>query len=228
VFAWLATLWKGKPVITTAMLFALGFIVLFVMGGVTGVMVASIPFDQQVTDSYFVVAHLHYVLIGANVFPVFAAFYYWLPKITGRLLSERLGRWNFWLMFIGFNLAFFPMHIVGLHGMPRRIATYQPGLGWDAANLLSTVGAYLLAIGVLVGVVNVVRSLRRGAPAGANPWLADTLEWSIPSPPPGSRIPMMPACSPMGARHWRRARAMREASGWRRCRTIRSCRSSPH
>ena len=204
VFAWLATLWKGKPVTTTAMLFALGFIVLFVMGGVTGVMVASIPFDQQVTDSYFVVAHLHYVLIGANVFPVFAAFYYWLPKITGRLLSERLGRWNFWLMFIGFNLAFFPMHIVGLHGMPRRIATYQPGLGWDAANLLSTVGAYLLAIGVLVGVVNVIRSLRRGAPAGANPWVADTLEWSIPSPPPVyafERIPTVRTRHPLWDDH---------------------------
>jgi heme/copper-type cytochrome/quinol oxidase subunit 1 len=184
VFAWLATLWKGKPVLSTALLFALGFIVIFVMGGVTGVMVAAIPFDQQVTDSYFIVAHFHYVLIGGNLFPVAAAFYYWYPKMTGRLMSERLGRWNFWTMFIGFNLAFFPMHIAGILGMPRRVATYPAGLGWDLPNLLSSVGAYLFAIGVVLGLINVIVSRRRGAVAGANPWLSDTLEWSISSPPP--------------------------------------------
>jgi cytochrome c oxidase subunit I len=204
VFAWLATLWKGKPVLTTAMLFALGFIVLFVMGGVTGVMVAAIPFDEQITDSYFVVAHLHYVLIGANLFPVMAAFYYWLPKITGRLLSERLGRWNFWVMFVGFNLAFFPMHIAGLLGMPRRVATYQPGLGWDVLNLISSAGAYLFAAGVLLGLINVIRSLARGTAAGPNPWNADTLEWSIASPPPAyafERIPTVRTRHPLWDDH---------------------------
>src|SRR5207244_7876677 len=135
VFAWLATIWKGRPVLTTSMLFALGFIVLFVIGGVSGVMTAVVPFDWQMTDTYFVVAHLHYVLVGANVFPVFAGLYYWLPKMSGRLMSERLGRWNFWLMFAGFNIGFFPMHISGLLGMPRRVFTYPAGIGWDLPNL---------------------------------------------------------------------------------------------
>jgi cytochrome c oxidase subunit 1/cytochrome c oxidase subunit I+III len=161
----------------------LGFIALFVIGGVSGVMTAAVPFDWQLTDTYFVVAHLHYVLIGANVFPVFAAFYYWLPKITGRLLDERLGRWSFWLMFIGFNLGFFPMHLMGLAGMPRRIYTYPSGLGWGEMNLLATIGAFLLAIGILVSVWNFFVSLRSGERAGRNPWHADSLEWSTESPP---------------------------------------------
>ena len=141
VFAWLATIWHGRPVMKTPFLFAAGFIVLFVIGGVSGVVTAAVPFDWQVTDTYFVVAHLHYVLVGINVFPVIAGFYYWLPKMTGRLLDERLGRWNFWMMFIGFNLGFFPMHIAGLLGMPRRVYTYPAGLGWDSVNMIATIGA---------------------------------------------------------------------------------------
>jgi cytochrome c oxidase subunit I len=193
VFAWIATIWHGRPVFTTAYLFMAGFIVLFVMGGVSGVMTAAIPFDQQLTDTYFVVAHLHYVLVGINVFPVVAGLYYWLPKMTGRLLDERWGRWSFWTMFAGFNLGFFPMHLAGMLGMPRRIYTYAPGLGWDAVNMVETVGAYLFAAGVLVFVANVVRSLRSGAAAGADPWGAPTLEWSTPSPPPPYNFAVLPS-----------------------------------
>jgi heme/copper-type cytochrome/quinol oxidase subunit 1 len=137
-FAWIATIWTGKPVLTTPFLFLSSFIILFVIGGVSGVMTGAVPFDFQLTDTYFVVAHLHYVLIGINVFPVIGGIYYWFPKMTGRMMSERLGRWNFWTMFLGFNIGFFPMHIVGLMGMPRRIYTYAPGLGWDTINLITT------------------------------------------------------------------------------------------
>src|SRR5215213_6105820 len=140
-FAWIATMWKGTVQLTTAMLFAIGFLLIFLLGGITGVMVAVLPFDWQVTDSYFVVAHFHYVLNGAVVFPIFGALYYWLPKMTGRLLDERVGKWSFWTMFIGFNLAFFPMHILGILGMPRRIYTYAPGLGWDVLNVVVTIGS---------------------------------------------------------------------------------------
>jgi heme/copper-type cytochrome/quinol oxidase subunit 1 len=184
VFAWIATVWTGRPVLTTSMLFALGFIVLFVIGGISGVMTAVVPFDWQVTDTYFIVGHLHYVLVGANVFPVFAGLYYWLPKMTGRMINEKLGRWNFWLMFVGFNLGFFPMHIAGLLGMPRRVYTYPAGLGWDTINLITSAGAYLFALGVGIGLVNFWRGARRGRVAGRNPWGAATLEWSSPSPPP--------------------------------------------
>jgi cytochrome c oxidase subunit I+III len=185
VFAWLATIWGGRPVFKTPFLFVLGFFFIFVLGGLTGVMVAVVPFDLQVHDSYFVVAHFHYVLIGGVTFPLFGALYYWLPKYSGRLLNETLGRWNFWLMFIGFNVAFFPMHIVGLLGMPRRVYTYQPGLGWDIYNLISTIGAFMLALGILVFVWNFFSSVFNGSgePAGDNPWNADTLEWSTASPP---------------------------------------------
>lgn len=192
VFAWIATFWYGRPRLETPMLFALGFLVLFTIGGLSGVMTAVIPFDWQVTDTYFVVAHLHYVLVGANVFPVFAGLYYWFPKMTGRLLDERLGRWNFWLMFIGFNLGFFPMHIAGLLGMPRRVYTYQAGIGWDTANLIETIGVYMLALGILVFFVNLMRSRRHGDRAGGNPWGANTLEWATPSPPPAYNFRAIP------------------------------------
>jgi cytochrome c oxidase subunit I+III len=192
VFAWLATIWNGRPVWKTPFLFILGFLVLFVMGGITGVMTAVVPFDWQVHDSYFVVAHFHYVLIGGVVFPIFAGFYYWLPKFTGKLLSERLGHWNFWLMFIGFNIAFFPMHIVGLMGMPRRIYTYPAGLGWDIYNLISTIGAFILFFGILIFAWNVILSLWKGKRAGDNPWGGDSLEWAVPSPPPNYGFAVAP------------------------------------
>jgi cytochrome c oxidase subunit 1/cytochrome c oxidase subunit I+III len=183
IFSGLATLWHGNLNIKTPLLYVMGFIFTFVIGGISGVMVASIPFDLQAQDSYFVVAHLHYVLIGGSVFPLLGAMYYWFPKMTGRMMNERLGQWNFWLTIIGFNLTFFPMHISGLLGMPRRVYTYLPGLGWDMPNLLSTIGAYLLGIGILLFVYNVYTSLRNGSPATANPWAAGTLEWATTSPP---------------------------------------------
>jgi len=192
VFAWTATIWTGRPVIRTAFLFFASMIVLFVIGGVSGVMTASTPVDWQLTQTYFLVAHIHYVLIGINVFPVVGAIYYWFPKMTGRLLNEPLGYWNFWTMFIGFNLGFFPMHIVGMMGMPRRIYTYGAQMGWGPMNLVISLGALLFAIGVMLLVINIAISLKRGAIAGPNPWSAPTLEWSIPSPPPPYNFAVIP------------------------------------
>ena len=192
VFAWIATIWMGRPVHTTAFLFFASFIFLFVIGGVSGFMTAAVPFDWQLTDTYFVVAHLHYVLIGINVFAVVGGIYYWFPKMTGRMMDERLGRWNFWTMFIGFNLGFFPMHIVGLMGMPRRVFTYPADLGWDKLNLITTVGAFLFAAGVLLFLINIFVSARGGDRAGSNPWDAPTLEWSVPSPPPSYNFSVIP------------------------------------
>jgi cytochrome c oxidase subunit I+III len=184
IFCWIATIWTGRVRLTTAMLFCLGFIALFVIGGVTGVMVASVPFDLQVHDTFFVVAHFHYVLIGGAVFPLFGAIYYWFPKVSGRLLSERMGKWQFWLFFAGVNLTFFPMHQLGLQGMPRRIYTYLVETGWGPLNLLATVGAVVIVTSMVLFLVNVVRTLRRGRDAAAeNPWSGETLEWSTPSPP---------------------------------------------
>jgi cytochrome c oxidase subunit 1/cytochrome c oxidase subunit I+III len=192
VFAWIATIWTGKPVFSTPFLFFSSFIILFTIGGVSGYMTGSVPVDWQLTDTYFIVAHLHYVLIGINVFPVVGATYFWFPKFTGKMMDERLGRWNFWTMFIGFNVGFFPMHISGLLGMPRRVYTYADGMGWDWLNLITTLGSFMFAIGVLLFVVNVVKSYRNGRAGGDNPWDAPTLEWATSSPPPPYNFVVIP------------------------------------
>jgi cytochrome c oxidase subunit I+III len=183
IFCWIATIWAGRPRFTAAMLFAIGFIFVFTIGGLTGVMVASVPFDLQVHDTYFVVAHFHYVILGGVVFPLFGAFYMWFPKITGRMLSERLGRWQAALFFVGVNVAFFPMHLLGLDGMPRRVYTYLPEMGWGPLNMLASAGAVVIVISVALFLVNVVTSVRRGVLAGPNPWGASGLEWMTTSPP---------------------------------------------
>jgi heme/copper-type cytochrome/quinol oxidase subunit 1 len=198
VAAWIATIWLGRPVWRSPMKFAAGFIILFVIGGVSGVATAAIAFDWQLTDTYFVVAHLHYVLIGINVFAVMAGFHYWLPKITGRMLSETAATWSFWLMFLGFGVGFFPMHTLGLLGMPRRIYTYHAGLGWGWQNLWITIGAYVFALGVIVFIANVIWSLFSGAAAGPNPWDGPTLEWATTSPPPPYNFAVIPT---VGSRH---------------------------
>jgi cytochrome c oxidase subunit I len=200
VFAWLATIWRGRPVATTAMYYAVGSIVLLVVGGLSGVFTGIIPVDWQVHNTYYVVAHIHYVLIGSNVFPVFAGFYYWLPKMTGRMMNERLGKWSFWVMFIGFNVGFFPMHALGMMGMPRRIYTYQLGLGFDGLNMVVTIGAFVLGVGILLSIINLFWSLRYGTVAGPNPWNADGLEWSTDSPPPpygSAHIPLVASRHPL-------------------------------
>jgi cytochrome c oxidase subunit 1 len=200
IFCWIGTLWLGRPRLSAPLLFVLGFFFIFVIGGMTGVMVASVPIDTQVHDTYFVVAHFHYVLIGGAVFPLLGGVYYWAPKILGVMLSERLARWHFWAAFIGFNVAFLPMHILGLMGMPRRVYTYQPELGWDGLNQLSSLGALLFFASFLIFLWNVVTSWRSGAPAPANPWNASTLEWATDSPPPPQnfdRIPIVDRRTPL-------------------------------
>ncbi len=191
-FAWIATIWLGRPVFKVPFLFFAGFIILFVIGGVSGVMTAAVPLDLQLNDTYFVVAHLHYVLLGINVFPVVGGIYYWFPKFSGRMNSEKLGRLAFWIMFIGFNLGFFPMHIAGLLGMPRRIYTYPPNMGWDTVNMVTTAGSFLFALGVLVFVIDVFYSIYKGAKAPINPWDAPSLEWTTPSPPPPYNFAVIP------------------------------------
>ena len=184
IFNWIATLWGGSISLKTPLLFAVGFLAMFVIGGLTGVMHSMVPSDYQQQDTYFVVAHLHQVLLGGALFGLFSGVYYWFPKFTGRLLSETWGQLHFWLMFIGFNVTFQPMMISGMLGMPRRISTYSEGLGWEFWNMLSTVGAFLIAVSVLVFMYNVVISLRSKEQAGDDPWDGRTLEWAIPSPPP--------------------------------------------
>lgn len=192
VLAWTATIWAGRPVVTTAFLFFASMILLFVIGGVSGVVTAAAASDWQLTDTYFIVAHLHYTLIGINLFPVVGAIYYWHPKMTGRLLNERLGKWNFWVMFVGFNIAFLPMHTLGLLGMPRRIYTYGADMGWSGQNLIVSLGSLLFAVGVLLLLVNVAWSRRHGEPSGDNPWGAGTLEWATSSPPPAYNFKVIP------------------------------------
>ncbi|HEX2779982.1 MAG TPA: cytochrome c oxidase subunit I, partial [Gemmatimonadaceae bacterium] len=183
IFCWIATLWTGRPIFRTPLLFTIGSIIIFVIGGMTGIMIASVPFDTQVHDTYFIVAHFHYVILGGVVFPLFAGIYYWWPKVTGRMLSETAGKWNFWLMFIGVNVTFFPMHQLGMEGMPRRVYTYLEGTGWGDLNMVASVGAVIIFSSVVVFLANALWSLRHGRPAGANPWGADTLEWATASPP---------------------------------------------
>jgi cytochrome c oxidase subunit 1 len=185
-------MWSGRIVLKTPMLWTLGFFTIFLIGGLSGVILAAVPVNIQVHDTFFVVAHFHYVLIGGAVFPLFGAFYYWFPKMTGRLLSERAGGIVFGLLFVGFNLTFFPMHILGLHGMPRRVYTYPTALGWGTLNLLASVGALLMALAVLLFLFDVVRALRAGERASDNPWHASTLEWATSSPPPHSNFPLSP------------------------------------
>lgn len=184
VFNWLATMWEGKLRFTTPMLFAMGFVAMFTIGGLSGVTHAIVPSDWQQTDTYYIVAHFHYVLFGGAMFGIFAGLYYWFPKLTGRMYDATLAKLHFWLMFIGFNLTFAPMHWLGLQGMVRRTETYAAGLGFDLWNMVSTVGAFIIAISTLIFMANWVMSKRRGAPAPMDPWDARTLEWSIPSPPP--------------------------------------------
>jgi cytochrome c oxidase subunit 1/cytochrome c oxidase subunit I+III len=195
LFAWITTILSGTPRFDTPLLWIVGFIVLFLLGGLSGVMFAAIPFDQQLTDTYFVVAHFHYVIFGAAVFPLLGGLYYWFPKVTGRMYHEGVGKASFWLSFAGMNLTFFPMHIVGLLGMPRRQYTYPGGMGWTGLNLLESIGSYILAAGLLLVVGNLGVSLFRGARAGNDPFGGDTLEWSVSSPPPSYNYAVIPTVS---------------------------------
>jgi cytochrome c oxidase subunit 1 len=192
MFNWLATLYGGKLRMDAPLVWSLGFLGMFLCGGLTGIMLAAIPIDWQVTDTYFVVGHFHYVLFGGTLFALFAGIYYWFPKATGRLLNERLGRWHFWFMFVGFNLTFGPMHVAGMLGMPRRYYTYQAGQGFELWNRLSTLGAVLQAVAFLFFFANLYISLRRGRESGDDPWDAWTLEWATTSPPAAYNFETVP------------------------------------
>jgi cytochrome c oxidase subunit 1 len=200
IFNWIATMWGGKIRFATPMLFSLGFLCQFLIAGLTGIMLAAAPFDWQLTDSYFVIAHFHYVIVGAIVFMIFAAIYYWFPKASGRMLDETLGKWHFWLFLIGFHLTFDTMHIPGILGMPRRIYTYGADRGWSELNALCTIGAAFQAAALLIFVFNIIRSLRKGQKAGSDPWDAWTLEWATNSPPPEynfAKVPVVKSRRPL-------------------------------
>jgi cytochrome c oxidase subunit 1 len=192
VFNWIGTIWKGSLSFSTPMLYAMGFVALFTIGGISGVMHAMASSDAQQQDTYFIIAHVHYVLFGGAIMALFGGIYYWFPKITGRMYDEKMGQMQFWLLFIGQNLAFFPMHFSGLWGMPRRIYTYGDDMGWASMNMLSTVGGYVVAIATLIFLYNVVKSWRSGEKAPPDPWDGRTLEWSIPSPPPEHNFDEIP------------------------------------
>jgi cytochrome c oxidase subunit I+III len=194
-FAWIATLWSGRPRLELPLLYLLGFLVIFVFGGLTGVMLALVPFDWQVHDTHFVVAHFHYVLVGGFVFPLLAAAYYWMPHLTGRMPSRGLGAIAFWLIFLGFNLTFFIMHFTGLRGMTRRIYTYQAEFGWDLFNLISSIGGFVMSAGVMLVILDFLLHARHGEPAGRSPWGAGTLEWAQPTPPPVYNFASLPEVS---------------------------------
>jgi len=195
IFNWLATLWRGHLIFRAPLLFALGFIALFTMGGLSGIVLATFPIDYQAQDTYYVVAHLHYVLFGGTVFGIFAGLYYWFPKITGRMYSERLGQWHFWLLFVGFNAAFLPQHMLGLMGMPRRVYTYERGGLFEWYNLVSSLGSFIMGLAILIFLVNAIRSWRGGPRVGGDPWKADTLEWYAASPPPPHNFDGVPYVS---------------------------------
>jgi cytochrome c oxidase subunit 1 len=194
IFNWVATLWRGNLIFDTPLLWAIGFIALFTMGGLSGIFLAAFPFDWQAHDTYYVVAHFHYVLFGGSLFAIFGGLYYWWPKMFGRLLDERLGKWHFWLTFVGFNMVFIPQHMLGLLGMPRRIWTYHHGGLWEVYNMISSIGSGIMAVGMLILVVNIWRTqvLHKGRRAGNDPWLADTLEWYTTSPPPAHNFDKVP------------------------------------
>jgi cytochrome c oxidase subunit 1 len=192
IFNWTATMYGGKLRLDTPMLFCLAFMFQFLISGLTGVMLGMVPFDWQLTDSYFVVGHFHFVLVGGIVFAVFGGIYYWFPKAFGKMLNEKLGRWHFWLFVIGFNMTFIPMHFVGFTGMPRRVYTYAPGRGWEFWNMVETIGVLFQALSILTFIINVIYSLRSGPEAGDDPWDGWTLEWTTSSPPPEYNFEKLP------------------------------------
>jgi cytochrome c oxidase subunit 1 len=211
IFNWIGTMWGGSIDFKTPMLFAIGFVALFIVGGLSGVSHAVSPSDAQQQDTYYIVAHIHYVLFGGSIFGIFAGIYYWFPKMTGRLMHEGLGKLNFWLMFVGMNITFFPMHYLGLNGMPRRIYTYTSEFGWDWLNLLSSAGYFVIFAGIVAFLVNFFISVKNGKVAGHDPWDAPGLEWTIASPPPTYNFARVPQV--VGLDHYWLVKRRAEAEG---------------